>query len=88
MNLEEDLKALGNTPHDIAVNLFLKGITGYIGDPCQCPIANYLTGCGYNNVEVKHRSVSTEKCSCLIPDSMVEFISKFDDGIYPKLLAE
>lgn len=88
MNLQDDLKKLGDTPHEIAVSLFLKGVTGYIAEPNRCPIANYLRLCGHNPEDVGVFSICTDVRSYATPEPVADFIDLFDDGCYPKLIAQ
>jgi len=86
MNIEQKLEVLGYLlPHEIARLLEKSGIKGYPAYSNHCPIANFLND-GNNNVTVGLSTVVTNERTYYLPFQVQEFIKKFDDGRYPKLV--
>jgi hypothetical protein len=83
----ELLGALGNTPEKVAFSLRAAGITGVVGDPTRCPVANYL----------QTRDIPVNLVTCLrvevdswgsvpVANPVADFIAEFDDETYPQLI--
>lgn len=86
----ELLKGLGETPDEIAAFLRGQGIRGMRTQGLFCPVANYLTGCGYWFVMVASHVIAaleqgSETERVRTPPGVLEFIARFDRGEYPDL---
>jgi len=91
MNMQQALSALGTDPKSVYHTLKNLGIRGIPTNPCHCPIAHYLTQCGFVNVVVSGQLViHTCEGDKWEPLSMavIQFINNFDDGMYPDLLEQ
>ncbi len=94
LSLDQALAELGDTADGIAETFTARGIKGVPGFAACRPIANYLTGAGFEDVEVDpsylyaylpdHGSQHVTK----VPEGVVEFIERFDDGDWPELIDE
>jgi hypothetical protein len=84
---------LGRFPDDVANNLRTNGATGRRRCGNACPLANYLTSRGVQNVHVDRHYVlfSDEDADygVYVRDGVLsDFIRDFDAGAYPDLDAE
>ncbi len=88
------LAELGDTADAVADRLRALGIKGIPGDACWCPVASYLKRNGYEAVAV---SMSDWGCALSVeqgygaidgdtPGPVVEFIARFDEGVYLDLV--
>lgn len=89
------LNVLGNTADEVADSLRLRGIKGYKGDACQCPVANYLIaelgtypGDLVTYDIVSYSTPDDSGFSFRTPEPVFQFILRFDTGVYPDLRAE
>jgi hypothetical protein len=85
--IEQKLKALPNTPDEIAKFLLAGGFIGSRGSCYRCPTANYLG----RGVAVKPDKIilDTDTDQYLaVPEPLSEFIGKFDQGDYPELIED
>lgn len=84
------LKALGSSPTAVAKKLEGMGIKG-TGGNYNCPLAVYLTRLRYQQV-----NVSSVGINCLtragvditvnLPKAFDDFVSNFDNSVYPNLI--
>ena len=87
------LADLGGTADAIARTLHTAGITGDPGEPCACPVARYLTAhADVTRVEVTETEVIADlpdgrSVTVFTPRPVTEFITGFDLGHYPHLIA-
>jgi hypothetical protein len=85
------LKELPEHPREIAALLIEKGIKGRKGDSRCCPIAKYLHGVdpeGMLGCEVRTGWIDNGKAQMpILPLPVIQFISNFDHGDYPELIA-
>lgn len=70
-----------------------EGITGEIGNPLTCPIANFLAAkvgshmIGHCSIAVGSMTVFDVDKILTMPDSVGTFIRCFDSGAFPELIA-
>jgi hypothetical protein len=85
--IEQDLKALGDIPEQVANSLRALGIKGRRGDEYNCPIARCLRKKGYNVECVGSRNTFSPVVDKPIknPNAIFIFINSFDRGQYPDL---
>lgn len=90
--LAATLAELGDTPEAIAATLAEQGHKGVRENSSCCPIAVYLTGLGWEWVDVGHLDVhawSDLGEEHVEPSAAVDaFISRFDLGEWPELVDE
>lgn len=83
--LEEKLKALPDTPDEIAEFLTARGFSGRRGSCYRCPIANYLGSHLAVKIDKIILNIDTDQ-HLEVPEAVSEFICRFDSGRYPKLI--
>lgn len=93
MNLQEALMRLGDSPDAIARTLQDQGIRGRRFCALLCPVAWYLRRhCGFGNVSVTPSNIMWDSDLSRnirpTPDTVVEFLLRFDRLVYPQLLTE
>lgn len=101
VGIRKALEELGKDKDAIARALKEKGIKGYPGLPCSCPIANYLQEVGFIHPmitshiytdEMKYTGINAEgKMETKIDSAerspeMVDFMVAFDNLEYPELV--
>ena len=79
---------LGNTPGKIAKTLQRLNITGEIGDSDSCPIAKYYRANGCHSVHVLPEGLCNRTWHYIYgwPKCTSDFIRRFDNRYYPKLI--
>lgn len=85
------LENLGNTSEEVAKTLYAEGVKGVRGDPCNCPVANYLRHTLGNYWSVSEKSVYFAiggERAAITPRAVELFIVDFDDEMYPDLDSE
>lgn len=81
-----DLEDLGDTADEVAVTLARYGVTGLRGKVRECPIARWATNLYGEPVSVGCESMSAITWEVSLPEAVVDFVRRFDDGLYPELL--
>lgn len=92
---ETAIRALGNTPEQVAAKLREMGIKGYRRYASRCPVANYLKACGFPVVTVatfanRYQSSADEVAdeAVYLPVCVRDWIIEFDDGKHPEFYQE
>jgi hypothetical protein len=86
MDIEQDLKALGDTTDQIADTLQGLGIKGHREQSYGCPIYRYLQSKGHAIGSVGYHYISiVAQSSFYMPSLITDFIRSFDHGKYPDL---
>lgn len=90
LTLAQALEELPDTADNLAAWLAEQGIRGVRENQDCCPIANYLTGLGFNHVTVDDSYVQAYSdvtgWDGEEPESSVtEFVTRFDKGEWPEL---
>jgi hypothetical protein len=85
MNLQEAILQLGATAEEIRHSLQALNITGYQEDAANCPLAVYLDGQGFDDVQVTDEIVTAQAQDSARLPQVREFVQNFDDGLYPEL---
>ena len=85
----EALSWLGETVEEVAEGLRARGIKGQLGEPQMCPLHYYLAEFGWNysvagDLIREVGSLNWQKA----PYVFAKFVSKFDSGDYPDLIAD
>lgn len=84
-----EMWGLGETPDAVADSLRKTGVRGYRGCCFSCPLARYLKARGFGFVTVGVNSVvcvvPKETTKHRLPAAVLEFVKRFDDGLYPDL---
>lgn len=82
--LTERLNALGSTPDEVADTL---RFAGYKGDhaPNNCPVANYLRDQFPGEYVSVGWVAQVQNQLMMLPSPVETFVTRFDDGKYPKL---
>lgn len=83
------------TAEQIRVFLWEKGVRGWRSESESCPIATYLqkesswpVSVGYHSIACMAGGIPLMYSRLGVPtEAMVEFISRFDHGDYPELMA-
>ena len=89
--VQDALRALGDTPNEVAANLLECGIQGTPGNGFKCPIAIYiglLRGPYHERPKVlvdRWRVSTPRRVTCATPPPVRDFIVAFDEGMYPAL---
>lgn len=92
MSLQEHIDALAEQP-DIAEYFATEGIQGECARPGSCPVAVYLMRrTGSNDIAVGGSWARNFKASGVdywadLPDKITTFINRFDNYVYPELIA-
>jgi hypothetical protein len=93
-DIKKDLKVLGRSSKQIAAKLQELGIKGKQINSRSCPIANYLSSCGYEDVIVEEEDIESYTTTDLLyiylnirKTAISTFIRNFDNGKYPELKA-
>lgn len=84
------LTKLGRTEAEVAARLRRGNFTGFPKAAHSCPIANYLRVVGdYRTVTVSKNLVivGVRQVSADTPEVVEQFITNFDRGKYPELIA-
>ena len=85
--IKRALSKLGTSTTSIAAGLKKRGIKGDQEDTISCPLANYLSkSLRADGVEVGKNEV-TVSFKVPLSSSFQKFVSKFDEGYYPELVA-
>lgn len=90
--LEGTLAALPPDADEIAALFSNEGITGRRDNPCDCPVANYLSSEGVvaPSVGITHASgfsrAFEQYATVDVPSHVRQFIAAFDSGRYPELI--
>jgi len=87
-----DLAQLGTDPDAIADRLTGLGITGMLHEPGDCAIARYLTTLpGVDRALVGGYGITIraggERITLAQPAAIRDFRRRFDNGLYPQLVA-
>jgi hypothetical protein len=86
MDIEQDLKALGDTTGQIADTLQGLGIKGKRETSTRCPIYHYLKSKGHDVSSVGfYYACIVSQSSFYMPSLITDFIRSFDHGKYPDL---
>lgn len=103
MKLSDYLKSLGNTADEVAESLRRQGIKGIKASTCKCPILNAIytaipdywsglrivNGSKYGDHWSYYASLDDDQiCDPTLPQPVMDFIGKFDEGGYPDLEAK
>lgn len=93
LSLAEALAALPGTADDIAAHLHEQGVRGVPDIGECCPIANYLTGLGFDRVSVTLSRVQARPPDRHLDDVrtpwwIAEFVHRFDEGAWPELVVD
>jgi hypothetical protein len=85
--IDRVLNDLGDTSAQVAQTLRTKGIKGRAVGGRSCPIFKYLKSFGYHGAGVTRDRVTDEKGNTLAgtTPAVHNFISDFDQGLYPDL---
>jgi hypothetical protein len=85
--IDRALNDLGETSAQVAQTLRTKGIKGRAVGARSCPIFNYLKSFGYHGAGVTRQHVTDEEGNTLAgtTPAVHNFISDFDQGLYPDL---
>jgi hypothetical protein len=85
--INKALNDLGETSAQVAQSLRTKGIKGRAVGARSCPIFNYLQSFGYQGAGVTRQHVTDEEGNILAgtTPAVYNFISNFDQGLYPDL---
>jgi len=91
LSLEQALAELPGTAEGIATFLRERGIRGVPENPDCCPIANYLTGLGFERVDVEEGRIRVGNGPDLqrvtTPRRIARFIYRFDHALeWPELV--
>lgn len=83
------LESLGSTPTAVADNLRQRGIKGWRGSACGCPIARLvereLAGAVNQPAVVDGATVEVDGVQVTVPPPVEDFIARFDRGWYSDL---
>lgn len=90
------LEDLGETDDAIAASLKKEGCKGLPGDPCECPLAVYLTSkltglraeVYMSCIAVYESDMNFSLARIPLGTAVSRFASRFDSGRYPDLLKE
>lgn len=93
---EDAIKDLGNSADKIAKKLKSLKIRGHRNEADICPIGNYLTEKGFEDVAVYQSGIDARLSGngysftfTITPSKAIEsFITRFDNGKYPELDAD
>lgn len=91
LTLAEALAQLRDYDADqVATLLHLAGKTGDVGDMLTCPVAHYLADvlgedCNVDSTEAWLAN-DGHLCTVDLPSGVTEFVTRFDDRIYPHLI--
>lgn len=93
LSLAEALAALPDTADGIAAHLTALGIRGVRFDGCNCPVTNYLTGLGFDGIDVdetrvRRRTEPRRSERVAASDAMSNFVRRFDRGEWPELVLD
>ena len=89
--LVQELDKLGDSPDEIAFSLKQEGIKGVVCYGRECPLANFAKKRGFTNPEFSSfyaRSVETDYTYIPLKKSLRDFMSLFDQRLYPDLIGE
>src|SRR4051812_27745866 len=81
-------RTLGSTAAEVAGNLELIGIKGKRKDPEACPLAQFLTTCGFFAVNVDATFINWtdhEGRKAMMTPWLHDFVVAIDNGNYPAL---
>lgn len=88
------LTQLGDTPDQVADELYAKEIKGFRGCPGSCPVARFvctLDGVAYAEVTEESAWLMPDEgetaCRVTLPGPVTEFVVNFDQGVYSDLVA-
>lgn len=89
--IEQMLAGLGDTPEAVAASLGGRNITGFTGDCNHCPVAVLIVDEFGGDWKVTEYSVTDVTVTfpggqVETPDSVCEFISRFDNYEFPELI--
>jgi hypothetical protein len=91
--LKTALKELGSGKNKIAEALKAKRIKGDVGDSESCPIANYVKRVFPKAASIEVEGGTVDVCwgedDCIsvdTPKAVNDFISSFDESLYPDLI--
>jgi len=87
MSLEQELASLGETTCEVASKIQRAGIKGSKGSCISCPVARYLQSRGYLGAKVGAGSTTFYGDYVLNPSPVQQFVTAFDNGLYPELEA-
>jgi len=79
---------LGDTPDEIAAMLEGAGYLGLRGNPYSCPCGACLSDHLGRPIHVSSESCSNGHESAPLSEAVMDFVSSFDDGLYPSLEAK
>lgn len=92
------LERLGSTPDEIAQSLRVSGVKGMRRQGNSCPITHWLEKQMGGRAFTSQQSVSwiegpdlreidpTAMVWVAVPEPVVDFVTRFDDGVYPDLV--
>jgi hypothetical protein len=89
--VEVKLSKLGDSSAQVCSYLLLNGFVGIRESPESCPIANYLKSDSaiidsFEGIDVREVVLADEYVR--MPDTVIEFIDRFDRGDFPDLVVE
>lgn len=87
------LQSLGDTQNDVAASLRKLNCRGHRNSGGECPVARFLIWAGCTDVFVDHHIFSAtapngQQVCCSTPRAAAAFVLRFDDGVYPDLVAQ
>lgn len=86
--IHECLEKLGKTADEVHTSLLVMGIRGRRLRSCHCPLANYIKSItNESGVSVSPWRYEVNHVYTVMPKGCTEFVSNFDDGFYPDLVA-
>lgn len=92
LTLAQALAALPLAADGIASHLIALGCRGVRDDCCCCPVTNYLTGLGFDRVQVGARWIVARNSAAgrteqaATPNHIRKFVYRFDAGDWPELV--
>lgn len=93
LSLEQALAELPDTADGIAAYFIEQECRGKQRFATCCPVANYLTGIGYDEATVSKFEINVwidddeaGELEADTPDAIADFIQRFDQGEWPELV--
>jgi hypothetical protein len=95
LSLDQALAELPDTADGIAAYFIEQECRGKRRHASCCPVANYLTGIGYDDATVSRFDINVwtddsdiDEMEAATPEQVAEFVERFDQGEWPELIAD
>jgi hypothetical protein len=81
------LRALGESPDEVAASLLALGCRGMPAQHSSCPVARYMLARGFEGAAVDNRRMEWDDGRrVVLPPPVFDFVRRFDQGEYPALV--